>query len=68
MTVKLGKANSTWTETNPQGTRNMILPEFLHTLHMKIVILSVLRIDRLDHSRRYTWYSFMSEDGTNPGT
>jgi len=49
------------------GSRRLRLPEFLDSMHMKVVRLSAQHIGLPLHGKRYSWYSFLLEVGLTPG-
>jgi len=50
------------------GFQEVEAPRFQDNRHMKVVRLSALRTGRLYLPRKYSWYSFLSEAESTPGT
>ena len=56
---------------SPRGFQEMEAPRFQDSRHMNVVRLSALRTARLytlTHPRKYSWYSFLSEAESTPGS
>ena len=50
VSLQLNKAIPIQTSTDPEGSRKLNLPEFLHNRHVKVARLSILRTSRLYHN------------------
>jgi hypothetical protein len=54
--------------TGPEGSRRLWLPDILNSRNVKVARLSAIRTGRLYHPRKYSWYSFLLEAESTPGT
>jgi hypothetical protein len=63
-----GKAISLQPCTGPESSRVIEVPRFQDNRHMKVVRLSALRTERLYPLRKYSWYSFLLEGESTPGS
>jgi hypothetical protein len=62
-----GKAIPLQALTGTEGSRRLRLPDFKKNRHMKVARLSALHTGRL-YPRKYSWYSFLLEAESTPGS
>ena len=65
--VWFGKVIPLQTRTGPEGSRKLSFPEFVTTAQDGGKVVSLTHRLPLPH-KRYTWYSFLLQAQSNPGS